>query len=123
MMDQPSIRELVDAVRSFLEKRAMPELSGHTAFHARVAANALSIVVRQLDQSAKSDADERKRLQALTGRNGTLDELNRELCRRIRNSEFTLETPGLAKHLELSTREKVTIDQPNYSGLRLNRSL
>jgi uncharacterized protein DUF6285 len=122
MMDQPSIRELVDAVRSFLETRAMPELSGHTAFHARVAANALSIVVRQLDQSGKSDADELKRLQALTGRNGALDELNRELCRRIRNGEFTLETPGLAQHLEQSTRDKVTIDQPNYSGLRLNRS-
>lgn len=121
-MDQPSIRELVDAVRSFLETRAMPELSGHTAFHARVAANALSIVVRQLDQSGKSDADELKRLQALTGRNGALDELNRELCRRIRNGEFTLETPGLAQHLEQSTRDKVTIDQPNYSGLRLNRS-
>jgi hypothetical protein len=122
MMDQPSIRELVDAVRSFLETRAMPELSGHTAFHARVAANALSIVVRQLDQSGKSDADELKRLQALTGRNGALDELNRELCRRIRNGEFTLETTGLAQHLEQSTRDKVTIDQPNYSGLRLNRS-
>jgi len=38
--------ELVTAVRDFLEQRAMPELKGHTAFHARVAANALGIVAR-----------------------------------------------------------------------------
>ena len=38
MMDQPSMLELVSAVREFIETRAMPELKGHTAFHARVAA-------------------------------------------------------------------------------------
>ena len=41
MMDQPSTLELVRAVRDFIETRAMPELKGQTAFHARVAANAL----------------------------------------------------------------------------------
>ena len=123
MMDQPSIRELVDAVRNFLETRAMPELSGHTAFHARVAANALAIVVRQLDQAENSGAEEQARLTTLLGRNGTLDELNRELCARIRGGEFTLSTPGLSTHLELTTRDKIAIDQPNYSGLALNRTL
>ncbi|MGD0191505.1 MAG: DUF6285 domain-containing protein [Rhizomicrobium sp.] len=123
MMDQPSMRELVDAVRTFLETRAMPELKGHTAFHARVAANALAIVVRQLDTADKSGGEETERLKALLGRDGTLDELNRELCARIRKGEFTLATPGLAAHLEKTTRDKVEIDQPNYSGLKLNRAL
>jgi hypothetical protein len=123
MMDQPSMRELVDAVRTFLETRAMPELTGHTAFHARVAANALAIVVRQLDQADVSGTDELKRLQTLLDRDGTLDEMNRELCARIRSGEFSLATPDLAKHLELTTRDKVDIDQPNYSGMALNRGL
>ena len=117
------MRELVDAVRSFLETRAMPELSGHTAFHARVAANALAVVVRQLDGAEASDSGERGRLQPLLGCEGTLDELNRELCTRIRSGEFNLATPHFAEHLELTTRDKVAIDQPNYSGLTLNRSL
>lgn len=117
-MDQPSIRELLTAVRDFLETRAMPELKGHTAFHARVAANALGIVARQLELYGQASEGETKRLVALLGHDGTLEELNRELCARIRAGEFTLETPGLAAHLEATTRDKVAIDQPNYSGLK-----
>jgi hypothetical protein len=117
-MDQPSIRELVDAVREFLETRAMPELKGHTAFHARVAANALAIVARELERAPVAAVEEHARLHVLLGRDGSLEELNRELCRRIRNGKFTLETPGLAIHLERTVRDKIAIDQPSYSGLK-----
>jgi len=122
MMDQPSILELVGAVREFLETRAMPELKGHTAFHARVAANALGIVARQLELYGKASEEEKKRLASLLGHDGTLDDLNRELCARIRSGEFTLATSGLAQHLEQTTRDKVAIDQPNYSGLKQAKS-
>jgi hypothetical protein len=118
MMDQPSMLELVDAVRDFLEKRAMPELKGHTAFHARVAANALGIVSRELSLGPKSLSEERERLSELLGHQGSLDELNRELCKRIRSGTLGLDTPGLGEHLAKSTRDKVAIDQPTYSGLR-----
>jgi hypothetical protein len=47
-----------------------------------------------------------------------LIELNRELCRRIRDGVISLDSPGLAEHLTLTTRDKVAIDQPSYSGLR-----
>jgi hypothetical protein len=118
MMDQPSMQELVAAVRDFLEQRAMPELKGHTAFHARVATNALSIVVRELESSAASGEAERARLAALLGHDGTLLDLNRELCARIRKGDIDLETPGLAEHMTVTTRDKVGIDQPNYGGLK-----
>lgn len=118
MMDQPSMRELVEAVRDFLERKAMPELKGHSAFHARVAANALSIVARELELGPGAAAEERARLVALLGMEGTLDELNRELCRRIREGVIGLDAPGLKEHLEATTRDKLAIDQPNYSGLR-----
>ena len=84
MMDQPSMRELVDAVRAFIEQKTMPELKGHTAFHARVAANALAIVARQLERGQQSDAEELAGLRALLGKDGSLEELNRALCRAIR---------------------------------------
>ena len=96
----------------------MPELKGHTAFHARVAANALGIVARELELGPQSASARRERLAALLGHDGTLEELNRELCGRIRDGEFTLATPGLAEHLTVTTRDKVAIDQPNYSGLK-----
>jgi hypothetical protein len=121
MMDQPSIRELVNAVREFLETRAMPELKGHTAFHARVAANALGIVLRELESGGVAAADEKQRLAALLGHEGSLEELNRELCARVRDGAFDLQTPGFAAHLEKTTLDKIAIDQPNYSGLKLAR--
>jgi hypothetical protein len=119
MMDQPSMRELVDAVREFLELRAMPELKGHTAFHARVAANALAIVARELDNAPRCTHEELGRLKGLLRRDGSLEDLNRELCKRIRSGALTLASPGLADHLELTIRDKVAIDQPGYSGLKL----
>lgn len=112
------MRELVEAVRDFIENRAMPELKGHTAFHARVAANALSVVARELELGPQSASGEKQRLAVLLGHDGTLEELNRELCRRIRSGSFDLDTPGLAEHLTVTTREKVRIDQPGYSGLK-----
>ena len=119
-MDQPSIQELVEAVKHFIEARAMPELKGHTAFHARVAANALGIVARQLALGPEAAETERTRLAALLGRDGTLEELNRALCGEIREGRIGLDTPGLAEHLEKTTRDKVSIDQPTYSGLKRN---
>ncbi|MEJ0024648.1 MAG: DUF6285 domain-containing protein [Rhizomicrobium sp.] len=117
-MDQPSMLELVSAVRDFIEQRAMPELKGHTAFHARVAANALGIVARELEHGTVSGEAERARLASLLGHDGALDALNRELCKKIRDGRVGLETPGLAEHLALTTRDKVVIDQPNYGGLK-----
>jgi len=119
MMDQPSIRELVEAVREFLEKRAMPELTGHTAFHARVAANALGIVARELELGDGAADEEKERLTALLGHDGSLEELNRELCRIIREGEIELAKPELLTHLERTVRDKIAIDQPNYSGLKI----
>ena len=118
MMDQPSILELVTAVRDFIEQRAMPELKGHTAFHARVAANALGIVARELELGGAAGDAERQRLSVLLGRDGSLMELNRDLCAQIRDGRIGLDTPGLAEHLAATTRDKVAIDQPNYDGLK-----
>jgi len=118
MMDQPSILELVNAVRDFIEMHAMPELKGHTAFHARVAANALGIVSRELEFGTAASEAERRRLVALLGQDGMLLELNRELCARIRDGRIGLDTPGLADHLAQTSCDKVTIDQPGYDGLK-----
>jgi hypothetical protein len=118
MMDQPSMLELVTAVRDFIEQRAMPELKGHTAFHARVAANALGIVARELEHGGASAEAERARLAALLGHDGALMDLNRALCAAIRDGRIGPGTPGLTDHLAQTTRDKVAIDQPNYGGLK-----
>ena len=118
MQDQPSAIELVEAVTEFIRNHAMPQLQGHAAFHARVAANALDIVKRELEIGPEASKEERTRLMALLGREGTLDELNRVLGEKIRTGEMGLETPGLVDHLWDVTLTKLAIDQPKYSGYR-----
>jgi len=46
---RPTAGELLDAVREYLTGQVMPATSGQLAFHARVAANALAIVARELE--------------------------------------------------------------------------
>ena len=46
---RPTASELLDAVRGFLTDQVMPATAGPLAFHARVAANVLGIVARELE--------------------------------------------------------------------------
>ena len=46
---RPTASELLEAVREFLTTQVMPASTGQLAFHARVAANALSVVARELE--------------------------------------------------------------------------
>jgi aminoglycoside phosphotransferase (APT) family kinase protein len=46
---RPTASELLEAVREFLTGQVMPASSGQLAFHARVAANVLGIVARELE--------------------------------------------------------------------------
>jgi len=116
--DRPDMVELVAIVREFLERQAMPALEGRVAFHARVAANALAIVERELEQGSRETDRELARLRTLLGTDGDLDALNRELCRRLRSGEVSVETPGLLDHLRATTLAKLAVDQPHYSGYR-----
>ncbi len=118
MYDPPDTTELLSAVRSFLETQALPALEGHTAFHARVAINALAIVEWQLAQADAQEAAEAERLVALLGQEGDLDTQNRELCRRIRAGEIDVDAPGLSEHLWETTLAKLAVDQPKYASYR-----
>ncbi len=118
MEDSPQARELVTAVREFIEHRVAPHLEGHTAFHARVAVNALAIVERQLTDGPQAQAREHARLMALLGIEADLEGLNLALADAIREGRIALDDPALIEHLRATTIDKVSIDQPHYSGLR-----
>ncbi|MBI1262537.1 MAG: hypothetical protein GC184_12535 [Rhizobiales bacterium] len=118
MQDQPTSAELVQAVADFIRDQVTPHLKGHVAFHARVAANALDIVKRELEIAPVANAEELSRLQALTGKTGSLEDLNRLLCTEIEAGRIDLTTPCLADHLWQTTLSKLAIDQPGYSGYR-----
>jgi hypothetical protein len=116
--NRPTRDELLEAVAEFLEKRVMPKLDKHTGFHTRVAVNVLNIVRREMKDGPTLDAEELGRLKELLGREGTLEELNAELCNRIRQGDLDQGHPELMEHLFRTTMGKVSIDQPGYSAYK-----
>ncbi len=118
MQDQPSAAALVTAIAAFIRGQALPQLDAHAAYHARVAANALDIVRRELERGPAAAEAERARLAALLDRDDTLDALNRSLCMAIEAGTMDAATPGLAQHLWATTLDKLAIDQPNYASYR-----
>ncbi len=124
MHDQPSVSELVLAVKSFIDETAGPNLTGHAAFHARVASNALATVLRDLELRPANEAAEIARLKSLldASEGDDLATLNARLSDKIRSGDLTPQTPGLLEHLKTTTVAQVEIDQPRYSGLRTAKS-
>jgi hypothetical protein len=118
MQDEPTPAELIKAVADFLRNELTPAIGGHNAFKLRVAINALDLVTRQLTLEGSSDAAETVRLSQLLGMEGSLEELNRVLARKIATGEADLQTPGLVEHLWQTTMDKLAVDQPNYAAYR-----
>ncbi len=122
MQDLPTPDDLLAAVADFLREQAQPQLSGQAAFHARVAANALDIVRRQLALAPAAEAEELRRLRELLHCDGSLAELNAQLCRRIASGELGTHTPTLVPHLWRTTLDKLAVDQPGYESYRRLRA-
>ncbi|MEX1252132.1 MAG: DUF6285 domain-containing protein [Hyphomonas sp.] len=119
MHDGPSARELIEAVKNFIDRTAAPQLTGHSAFHARVASNALATVLRELDIRPAAEAEEKARLEKLLTTSGeSANQLNAMLCAAIRSGRMDLSTDGLLSHLKSTTIAQLSVDQPGYSGLR-----
>ncbi|MDH3683471.1 MAG: phosphotransferase family protein, partial [Acidimicrobiia bacterium] len=117
--DMPSIEELTISVRDFLRNDVMAETEGRTSFMARVAANSLDIVLRELDLSPAHLAGERARLQSLLGRDDPdVIDLRWQLVERLRSGLVALDDPELVHHLRTTVVNQVAIDQPSYSGYR-----
>ncbi|HUO12540.1 MAG TPA: DUF6285 domain-containing protein [Caulobacteraceae bacterium] len=118
MQDQPTPSEIIGAVAAFLRNVVASETQGALSFNARVAANALEMMKRELDTAPAEDAAELGRLRQLLGQDGTLFDLNVELSRRIEAGDIDLTTPGLKEHLWATTLAKLAVDQPTYGGYR-----
>lgn len=119
MHTHPSLSELVEAVKHFIDETAAPDLNGLGKFHSRIASNVLATVLRELEQSQQATHTEIEGLAALlgSGTDQTALALNRDLCEKIASGEMDLRTPDLLAHLKRTAIAQLSIDQPTYSGL------
>ncbi len=115
MIENPRADELVDAVAKWIDS-IRPGLPPRDAFLARVAANVLSVVRRELQLGPQADAAAMERLSALLGETGEVKALNALLCEKLRSGEMDAETPGLIAALKANITDQIAIDQPNYSA-------
>ncbi len=116
MTERPTSTELVEAVREFLLNDVMNSPDKRMAFQARVAANVLGIVERELQQGAENEHLEHDRLVALLGHEGDLDDLRAELATAIRSGDYGGDRTELLATLKLTALESLEIANPKYAN-------
>lgn len=105
--DLPTSDELLAAVRGWIESTLMNELEGANRFHARVAANMLAMVEREIVDGGAAVSAHRARLAALgfdsdrdladAIRSGAVDDRRDEVIESVRASlvdELSVVNPG-----------------------------
>lgn len=105
----PTAEELVLAVREFLTDRVMAETSGALSFHARVAANVLGIVARELAGGPTNERAHRQRLARL----GVTDD--RALATAIRRGEVDDRWSEVVATVRRSVDDKIAVDNPRWA--------
>ncbi len=115
--DRPTAAELLAAIADLLREEVTPVLDKaepRLGFQMRVAVNSLAILEREARLGPDADARERERLATLLGRDGSLDELNRELAGQIRNGARDEGDTALMAHLEATIADKIAIANPKW---------
>jgi len=105
---RPSARELVEAVREWVERDVRDATEGRVAFHARVAVNALAMVERELALAPGHTAAHEERLRTL----GCLDDA--QLAARIRSGALDDRAEEVRLLVAGSVRAKLEVANPRW---------
>lgn len=124
MQDRPTIDELLEAVAGFLRDDVMPNTQGRISFHARVSANVIEMLRRELGSLEEHYAREWDGLDHLLGVEPMPPGLanvrerllarNKELSERIQkgDSDAGPWRDAVFAHLRQVTHDKLTVSNP-----------
>jgi hypothetical protein len=125
MQDRPTAHELLEAVRRFLETEVVPHTEGRRQFLARVAANVVRMVDREVASEAQTLAAEWDRLDALLGREERPEAVpalregirrrTEVLCQQIREglADAGPYRDAVFQHLRATVRDKLLVTNPS----------
>lgn len=99
---EPTNREMVQAVRDWLNEEIKPAAEGHAKFQVAVAMNALGIVMRDLDAGTRAE--------------------DAALAAALLSGEATLADAGLLAKLRRDVLDKCVVDSPKYAALAAARA-
>jgi len=106
--DPPDVPELLEAVRAFLEHDVAGTAQGRARYHARVAANVLAVVARQLELGPAQAAAHAARLAGL----GVGSE--EQLARAIRAGQLDHRLPEVRAVVRATVADKLRVANPSY---------
>ena len=120
MQDRPTSDELLAFIETFLYEEIVPNTPGSRGFHARVAANAIRIIRRELEGNEEALNEEWVGLDSLLGASQRPESVtalteglrtrNAELCERIRAGE--LDFAAVFDHVERTVAAKLRATDP-----------
>ena len=105
---------LLSSVRDFLTNEVAETLEGRTRFLAKVAANSLSIAIRERKHGREFQKKQKPRLENLLGGTDQLSNLRSKLASAIAENRISLENEHLKTHLRETAFCQILIDQPSY---------
>jgi hypothetical protein len=112
MLDRPAAEAILAAVSSALKAGIPPGIQQ------AIAANAVALAMRELDDRDRSHCAELHRLNAGLAAGPTLEAANSALAMGIRDGTIDTARADLREHLILTVIEKLRIEQPGYPAFR-----
>lgn len=106
--DRPTAVELIEAVREFLQGEVEGATAGRVRYHARVAANALSMVERELSLGPRQAERANDRLEALGF------DTDAKLARAIRDGDLDDRYEEVKTALSETVADKLRVANPAY---------
>ena len=115
IFDKPNSVDLLEAISHFLNTKIKSEVPAHLAFKIRIIENVLNIVIREIEKGDKLSNEVMTQLQSLI----ETDEPTIEaLALLIKDEKIDLEDQDLKKLLVTLSKNKIAVDNPNYSTFK-----
>ena len=115
IFDKPNSVDLLEAISHFLNTKIKSEVPAHLAFKIRIIENVLNIVIREIEKGDKLSDEVMTQLQSLI----ETDEPTIEaLALLIKDEKIDLEDQDLKKLLVTLSKNKIAVDNPNYSTFK-----
>ena len=115
IFDKPNSVDLLEAISHFLNTKIKSEVPAHLAFKLRIVDNVLNIVIREIEKGDELSNEVINLLQSLIESDTQSIE---PLASMIKDEKIDLEDQDLKDLLVTLSKNKIAVDNPNYSTFK-----
>ena len=115
IFDKPTSVDLLAAISHFLDTKIKSEVPPHLAFKLRIVKNVLNIVIREIEKGEELSNEVISLLQSLMESDTPSIET---LALLIKDKKIDLEDQILKDLLVTLSKNKIAVDNPNYSTFK-----